>query len=323
MSIHHQRLEVETNASQDDIKKAYRRLARKYHPDRNIGDTEAETKFKEIKESYDVLTGKTQEQSHNPFDIFGDIFNFGGRQQRRQETVISTYVEFWDAVKGITQNLDLRQHIDCEACNGQGGSDLVDCKRCSGKGHISQQMSANFRVQTTCPECQGAKNKPNKICDACKGQKTIEKESKITVNIPAGISNGDVLRTTQEGRPVMVRVNVGQHPYFERHGDNLVYRLPVHYADVVIGSTVKVPTLDKEEDLNIPAGTKSGTFLKLSGGGFKNVMTGRQGDVAIQVLVDSPSVKSKEQEELLVKLRDMEDKSAWHKSFWENARKSD
>ncbi|MFM7397126.1 MAG: molecular chaperone DnaJ [Gammaproteobacteria bacterium] len=335
-------LDVPRNASEADIKKAYRRLAMKYHPDRNPGDKEAEGSFKEAKEAYEVLTDEQKraiydQHGHDGIDaarqgggaggfgggdfgdifgeVFGDIFGGGRRGGRSQvfrgaDLRYELELELPQAVFGYTTEIEIPRLMECETCHGSGaakGHTPTTCDQCQGSGQmrISQGF---FQLQQPCNRCRGTGRIIRNPCDTCLGQGRVRRTRKLSVKVPAGVSTGDRIRLGGEGEAgrnggpagdLYIEMNVKPHPIFEREGDDLSCEVPVSFATAVLGGAVKVPTLEGDVSLKIPAETQSGRVFRLRDKGVKPVRGGDRGDLFCRVVVETPVNLSSEQRELL------------------------
>jgi len=333
-------LDVARNASEADIKKAYRRLAMKYHPDRNPGDRDAEEKFKEAKEAYEVLSDASKralydQHGHAGIDAarqgaagagaqgfggaepFGDIFGGGrrgGRQQvyRGADLRYEIELDLAEAVFGKTADIEVTKLAECETCHGSGaarGSQPVDCETCGGVGQVRVSQGF-FTLQQTCPHCRGSGKVIRNPCDTCLGQGRVRRHKKLSVKIPPGVDNGDRVRLAGEGEAgrnggppgdLYVEVHVREHPIFERDGPHLSCEVPVSFATTVLGGKIEVPTLDGQVVLKIPAETQSGRVFRLKEKGVKPVRGGARGDLFCRIVVETPVRLSNEQREMLKK----------------------
>ncbi len=338
-------LDVPRNASEADIKKAYRRRAMKYHPDRNPGDKEAEESFKEAKEAYEVLSDEQKraiydQHGHDGIDaarqggggaggfggadfgdifgeVFGDIFGGGRRGGRSQvfrgaDLRYELELELPQAVFGYTTEIEIPRLMECETCHGSGaakGHTPTTCDQCQGSGQmrISQGF---FQLQQPCNRCRGTGRIIRNPCDTCLGQGRVRRTRKLSVKVPAGVSTGDRIRLGGEGEAgrnggppgdLYIEMNVKPHPIFEREGDDLSCEVPVSFATAVLGGSVKVPTLEGDVSLKIPAETQSGRVFRLRDKGVKPVRGGDRGDLFCRVVVETPVNLSSDQRELLKK----------------------
>ncbi len=338
-------LGVGASATEDEIKKAYRALALKYHPDRNPGDKEAEEKFKEAAEAYDVLRDEGRRANYDrygtadPFggnggfhstddifssfgDIFGDLFGFGSRSsgprpQRGSDLRYNLTMTFREAAKGMTTTLTIPRTVDCETCDGSGaapGSSPETCQRCRGTGQL-RQSTGFFQVNVQCPSCAGRGQVISKPCSTCRGQGVVEEERSLEVKIPAGVFSGARMRLRGEGElganggpngDLYVVITVEDDKVFERQDQDLVYKVKVSFVNATLGAKIQIPTLDEEIEFEIPAGTQTGTVLSIKGMGLPYPNEKRVGDLLVQVNVQIPTDISKEQEELLLKFEKLD-----------------
>lgn len=332
-------LGVSRNASDEELKKAYRRCAMKYHPDRNPGDKAAEAAFKECKEAYEVLSdgGRRRlydQHGHAAFehgmgsgnagpgfadmgDIFGDIFGNifgGGRQQGPRRGADVGYVmelDLEEAVAGVEKTIHIPTLAVCEPCKGSGSEDgkVETCSACHGRGQVRMQRGP-FMMQAPCPHCDGSGKTIAHPCRRCNGNGRVHDEKTLQVRIPAGVDNGDRIRLAGEGEAgpagappgdLYVEVRVRPHPIFERDGDDLHCEVPIRISQAALGDSVRVPTLGGEVELRIPAETQSGRVFRLRDRGVKSVRSRHPGDLYCKVVVETPVNLTAEQRELLEK----------------------
>ena len=334
-------LGVARNASDEDLKKAYRRCAMKYHPDRNPGDKAAEAAFKECKEAYEVLSdgGKRRmydQHGHAAFehgmggsnagpdfggadmgDIFGDIFGNifgGGRQQGPRRGADVGYIlelDLEEAVAGVEKRIEIPTLASCEPCNGSGSADgkVQTCTTCHGRGQVRMQRGP-FAMQAPCPHCGGSGKTIANPCPHCDGNGRVEEEKTLSVKIPAGVDSGDRIRLAGEGEAgpagtppgdLYVEVRVRPHAIFQRDGDDLHCEVPIRISQAALGDVVRVPSLDGELELRIPAETQSGKVFRLRDRGVKSVRSRHPGDLYCKVEVETPVNLTPEQRELLEK----------------------
>ena len=324
-------------ASDEELKKAYRRCAMKHHPDRNPGDAAAEAAFKECKEAYEVLSEPARrrlydQHGHAAFehgmgggggpgfggdvgDIFGDIFGniFGGgmRGGPRRGADIGYVMELdlEDAVAGTDRRIEIPTLAGCEPCKGTGSADgkLDSCGTCHGRGQVRIQRGI-FTMQQPCPQCGGRGQVVTNPCTHCHGNGRIEEEKILSVKIPAGVDNGDRIRLAGEGEAgpagtppgdLYVEVRVRPHDIFQRDGDDLHCEVPIRITQAALGDVVQVPTLDGETEIRIPAETQSGKVFRLRGKGVKSVRSRAPGDLYCKVEVETPVNLTARQRELL------------------------
>lgn len=335
-------LGVGKNASDTEIKKAYRKLAQKYHPDRNPDDEDALEKFREAKEAAEVLSDSQKRAAYDQFghagvdgsagggggggfggadfsDIFGDMFGdiFGGGRRRSGRGADLRYnleISLEDAVQGTETEIRIPTLVECGTCKGSGakpGSTPKTCGTCRGIGQVRMQQGF-FSIQQTCPTCQGSGQQIDDPCGQCRGSGRTEEQKTLSVKVPAGVDTGDRIRLSGEGEPgengapagdLYVEVRVKPHPIFERDGANLICDVPLDIATAALGGEVDVPTLDGRVKLKIPAGTQSERVFRLRGKGVKPVRGGAQGDVLCRARVETPVNLTNRQKELLEELQ--------------------
>ena len=325
-------LGVNKSTPKEDLKKAYRKLAMKYHPDRNPDDEAASEKFKELSEAYEILSDDQKRQAYDQFghdgvnpsfsnaqgaaegfsDIFGDIFSdiFGGssraggsRSLRGADLSYSVEVSLEDAVKGTSINLDIPSS---ERCSG----DWHQCSHCNGTGVVRMQQGF-FSMQQTCPHCRGEGEIHDPNCSICGGAGFIKKNKTLAVKIPEGVDTGDRIRLSGEGDvgkhgngDLYIQVDVQRHKIFERDGKHLYCEVPINYADAVLGGDIEVPTLDGKVKIKIPEGTQSHKLFRLNGKGIKPLRGGSKGDILVRVLVEIPVKLNKEQTAILKQFKE-------------------
>jgi molecular chaperone DnaJ len=338
-------LGVARSASDGEIKSAYRKLALKYHPDRNPGDHTAEEKFKEAAEAYGILADGDKRSAYDRFghagvnqgggpqgfdpsvfsdfgDILGglgDIFGFGdgGRRagpRRGADLRYDLEIAFEAAAKGTETQIRIPREETCTTCKGTGsasGAGPETCPQCRGVGQVRYQQGF-FTVAKTCGNCRGAGRIITKPCQTCRGNGRTTEQRDLKVKIPAGIATGQRLRLTAEGEhgvqggppgDLYIVVIVADHPFFQRHDDDLHCELRVPFTTLALGGSVLVPTLDGDEALHVPDGTTSGTVLKIRHKGLPNVSGRGQGDLFVSVVAAVPKKLSKEQRKVLEELR--------------------
>ena len=341
-------LGVSRDASSDDLKKAYRRLAIKYHPDKNPGDKAAEERFKEAAEAYAVLSDAGKRERYDRFgreglggqpgfpgfdqeifgdfgDILGNIFGVGsifggGRRGPRagQDLRYDLEISFEQAASGLEAPIDIPRLARCATCRGTGakGRDGVKaCPTCRGRGQVAFQQGF-FTIARTCGGCGGAGKRIVTPCAACAGQGRVRAESTITVRVPAGVDDGMRLRVSGEGEAsgdggpagdLYVVLHVAEHPVFRRDGAQLHCEISISFAQAALGTTVRVPLIGGgEEDLEVEAGTQSGTVLRLRGKGLPALDRTGRGDLHVSIRVQTPRSLSAEQRHLLEKLAELD-----------------
>jgi len=334
---YYETLGVERTATDEELKKAFRRLAMKHHPDRNPGDKDCEAHFKEAKEAYEVL-GDAQKRAmydrhgHAAFehgmgggggggfhadvgDIFGDIFSDifgggrGGRQRRGSDLRYMLDLDLEEAVFGAEKMIDVPTLVECEKCEGSGSADgkLSNCGTCQGHGRVRMQNGI-FSIQQACPHCGGSGRTIANPCKTCRGEGRVRHEKRLEVKIPSGVDTGDRIRLSGEGEAgpagappgdLYVEVQVREHPIFQRQQDDLYCEVPIRFSQAALGAELEVPTLGGEAAIKIPAETQTGKLFKLRGKGVRNVRNGHVGDLLCRVVVETPVKLSKHQRELL------------------------
>ena len=337
---YYEALGVARNASDEDLKKAYRRCAMKHHPDRNPGDHTTEAAFKECKEAYEVLAdaGKRRaydQHGHAAFahgtgggsggggghadmgdifgDIFGNIFGGGGARAPRRGADVGYVMELTleEAVGGIEKQIEIPTLDECDTCNGSGSADgkVETCTTCKGRGQVRFQRGI-FSMQQACPHCDGRGQSISNLCGDCRGQGRVERTKTLQVKIPPGVDNGDRIRLAGEGEAgpagvaagdLYVDVRVREHEIFQRDGDDLHCDVPIRISQAALGDSIRVPTLGGEVELRIPVETQSGKVFRLRDKGVKSVRSRAPGDLYCRVVVETPVNLTAEQRDLLEK----------------------
>ena len=300
-------LGINREASEQDIKKAYRRLAMKYHPDRNPDDADAEAKFKEASEAAEVLLDSEKRGTYDQFghaafdgsasaggfgggsfgsifeDVFGDIFGGGGGGRRSGPNrgadlryVLS--IELEQAVKGCNPKIKVPTLVECVECLGSGakkGTSPMDCVQCGGVGQITARQGI-FSIQQTCPRCRGQGRVIADPCLRCGGQGREQQQKTLSVKVPPGVDTGDRIRLAGQGEAgsrggpsgdLYVQVEVSDHEIFSRNGEHLYCDVPISFVDAALGGELEIPTLDGRVNLKIPAETQTGKQFRLRGKG--------------------------------------------------------
>ncbi|GGP42451.1 molecular chaperone DnaJ [Shewanella saliphila] len=332
-------LGVSRDTSEREIKKAYKRLAMKFHPDRNPGDKAAETSFKEIKEAYEILTDSDKKAAYDQFghagvdpnrgghgggqgdfgdifgDVFGDIFGGGRRGGQRQaargsDLRYNLELSLEEAVRGLTKELRIPTLATCDLCDGSGakkGTSATTCGTCHGQGQV-QMRQGFFAVQQACPTCHGRGKIIKDPCGKCHGEGRVEKSKTLSVKIPAGVDTGDRIRLSGEGEAgefgappgdLYVQVSVREHAIFTRDANNLYCEVPISFSKAALGGEIEVPTLDGKVSLKIPTETQTGRMFRLRGKGVKSVRSHAVGDLLCKVVMETPVNLNEKQKELL------------------------
>ena len=356
-------LGVSKTASEAELKKAYRKLAIKYHPDKNQGDKEAEEKFKELSEAYEVLSDPQKRQQydqfghaaftgagrgatgggfHDPFDIFSQVFSGGGGGGSIFEELFGMgggrsrsssgpadgadlrydmEITFEDAVYGTDKKIRVHRMDTCKECSGTGcakGSSKETCQHCHGQGQVAMSQGF-FSVRQTCPVCRGEGQIIKNPCKKCGGQGRVQAEKNLTIHIPPGVDTGSRLRVAGEGEgglrgghpgDLYVIIHVRPHEVFHRDGQDVLCELPIDFPTAALGGVVKVPTVTGEAKMKIPAGTQNGTILRLKGKGIPSLRGGGRGDQHVKIFIEVPKNLNKEQKELLMKYKEIQNKSS-------------
>jgi len=332
-------LGVDKGTDAAELKKAYRRVAMKFHPDRNPDDPKAEEKFKEANEAYEVLSDDQKRAAYDRFghagvegqggmgggggsnfsdifgDVFGDIFGGGGGGRRGgpargSDLRYNLELKLEEAVKGTTTQIKVPTLVSCKTCSGSGakaGSKPVTCTTCGGHGQVRMQQGF-FSVQQTCPNCRGRGTIISDPCKSCHGQGRVEETKTLSVKVPAGVDTGDRIRLSGEGEAgeaggpsgdLYVQVHVREHEIFKREGADLYCEVPIDFVDAALGGELEVPTLDGRVKLKVPAETQTGKLFKLRGKGVTPVRGGGVGDLLCRVVVETPVNLTSKQKEML------------------------
>ena len=321
-------LGVDSSASAQEVKKAFRRIAMKYHPDRNPDDKDADEKFKEAQEAYEILSDADKKAAYDRYghagvdqngggqggagfsdvfgDVFGDIFGGGGGRGRSgpargSDLRYDLQLDLEDAVKGKTGS--------CGGSGARKGSSPVTCDTCGGVGQVRMSQGF-FSVQQACPKCRGRGKIISDPCGICHGQGVREERKTLSVKIPAGVDTGDRIRLSGKGEAgpqggpagdLYVEMHVREHDIFVRDGSNLHCEVPISFAQAALGGELEVPTLSGKVKLKVPAETQSSKLFRLRGKGVAPVRGGAQGDLLCRVVVETPINLSPEQREILEK----------------------
>ncbi|HMK07406.1 MAG TPA: molecular chaperone DnaJ [Anaerolineales bacterium] len=333
-------LEVGRGASPEELRRAYRRLAKQHHPDVNK-DHGSEERFKEINEAYAVLSDEERRASYDRFghagvqglptdfsfgfaDIFEEFFGFGAGSRRNRRSPrrgadlrYDLTLDFLEAVAGVEKTIEFSRQEVCPACHGSGaepGTTPVRCATCNGAGEVRQvrQTFLGSMVNvSTCPACGGAGETIATACRACGGRGQVRRTVQRIVPIPAGVDEGTQVRLAGEGEPgvhggphgnLYIVVHVRAHAYFRRRGDDVLLDVGVNVAQATLGGRITVPTVDGEETLTVPAGTQPGKVMRLKAKGIPHLQRGGRGDQLVVISVEIPRSLSPEQRELFEKL---------------------
>ncbi|MFA6353874.1 MAG: molecular chaperone DnaJ [Candidatus Paceibacterota bacterium] len=360
---YYETLGVNKNASKDEIKKAFYKLAQKYHPDKKGGN---ETKFKQANEAYQVLSDDAKRSKYDQFgsgfenvgggygggsqggfggfdtsgfsggfsstgadfdfgnlnDIFSDFFGggaggMGGGRQNRRGRDISTEIQisFAESIFGTNRKILITKTSNCLTCNGSGakiGTKMETCKHCNGQGKIRESQRTIFGNITNtkiCEVCLGAGEVPKEICDKCKGKGVLRREEEVSIVIPSGIRDGEMVRMTGYGEAISkgttgdlyIKINVTSHHIFKREGNDLVMNLNLKLSDALLGTKYPIQTLDGEIEVTIPEGVTINEILRVRGKGVP--IKNKRGDLLIKLNIKLPSKLSRKERELIEELK--------------------
>lgn len=347
-------LGVNKSASKDEIKKAFYKMAHKYHPDKKGGN---EAKFKEVNEAYQVLSDDEKRSKYDQFgsgfermggfqggqasgwdfsgfqnagadfdfgnlnDIFSDFFGGGmggGRTQARRGRDISTEIQisFHDSVFGTERKVLITKTSKCSSCGGSGakaGSKMETCRHCNGQGRIRESkrtIFGNISSAKVCEACYGTGEVPREICDHCKGKGVLRREEEISINIPTGIRDGEMVRMTGHGEAISrgtagdlyIKINVTPHPVFKREGNDLTMNLNLKLSDALLGTKYAIQTLDGEIEVTVPEGVSMNEILRVRGKGVP-YGKGKRGDLLIKLHIKLPGKLSRKAREAIEELK--------------------
>ena len=333
MNDYYATLGVDKDASADEIKKAYRKLALQYHPDRNPGDKAAEEQFKAINEAYAALSDPEKRANYdrfgtvNPggfpgggtgdigdiFDLFNQVFGGrsaggGGRAPRGEDLETAIEMELGDVLHGVEKEIEFDRMVMCDTCNGQGGK-REPCKACQGRG-VQEQMQrtifGNMMAQVPCTSCSGRGYKLLETCQTCKGQGRLRRKEKVSIKMPAGIDDNQMLRVSGKGNmgpggagDLFVRPHIKPHPQLHREGPNLIYELKLGLAQAALGNKTEVPGLEAPIEFNVPPATRDGEVFELEGKGLPYPGSSRRGKLQVVTQIDVPTNLSAKAKDLL------------------------
>jgi len=366
-------LGVSREASPEEIKRAYRQAAMKFHPDRNKGDAGAEVKFKEAAEAYEVLSDPQKRGRYDRFghaglggvaghdfshmraddifsvfgDIFGDLFEgspFGGGRRASRGVDLQTEIELSlaDVAHESERQIEFTRSDFCDRCAGKGaepGTKVESCRTCGGYGQVERTSGMGFfsaRMVTACPDCRGRGSTFTKACKDCRGTGRSPKRRVVSVKIPAGVQDGQVIRLRNEGEPgedgsvrgdLHCYIRVEPHPFLQRHGNDLLCEVPISFTQAALGTKLEVPTLNGKEEITVPAGTQNGELFRMAKKGLPDLRSRRVGEQVVRVLIEIPRKMSSQQAELLREFAKTEDRAVLPetkgfreklKEFWSN-----
>ncbi len=357
MTDYYEVLGVARDATPDEIKTAYRRLAHRYHPDKNPDDKVGEERFKEASRAYEVLSDppkRAKYDRHGPgafagargedyagfgrnvSDLFGEIFSdFFSRREKRgrargRDRLYTLDIDFVTAVFGGEHVLEVTRHEPCETCSGTGarpGSLPQICRACGGSGQVRVQQGL-LSVSKRCTYCRGRGKLISKACEVCAGKGDLARPAQLKVKIPRGAHDDTVLRYAREGEPgvgggpagdLRVLLRVKPHPIFTREGDDIHCQLPLTLAEAVLGGSVEVPTVDGRVRMKVPPGTQPGHTFRLRGKGAPRLHERGRGDQKVTVSVEVPRELSERERALWEELRQLDDGQHYpgRTAFWE------
>lgn len=350
-------LGVEKTASKDEIKKAFHKLAHKYHPDKNAGD---DGKFKEVNEAYQTLSDDTKRSQYDQYgegfangfpgggagassgfggfdfsnmsgtefnmgdinDIFSEFFGGGmgrgtrGQTERGRDISTELSIPFSESVFGVTRTILITKQSTCPTCTGTGakpGTKQETCKKCNGKGQIHEMRRSVFGTFSSthvCDVCHGSGSVPSEKCATCHGAGVLRKETEISIKVPAGINNGEMIRLQGMGEAIghgrasgdlYIKINVLPHKLFKREGSNLHTDIKIKLSEALLGGTYTLETLDGPVTIKIPEGITHGELLRIKEKGVPGAR-GKRGDILVRVLIEFPHKLSRQARELVAKL---------------------
>jgi molecular chaperone DnaJ len=340
-------LGINRDAPEDEIKKAYRKLAMKWHPDRNPENPKAEEHFKEAKEAYEILSDGSKRAAYDQFghagvdqaaagagagfsgnfaDAFGDIFSdiFGGGRTRSSvyrgaDLRYNLEISLEDAARGAETRIRIPTMEECATCHGSGaktGTSPSTCPTCHGHGQVRMQQGF-FSIQQTCPRCHGSGKIVVSPCATCSGAGRMKQHKTMSVKIPAGVDEGDRIRLSGEGEAGMnggppgdlyVVIHLKPHPVFNRDHNDLHCEMPISFTTAAVGGDIEIPTLDGYAKVKVPTGTQTGQMFRLRGKGIKGVRSTSHGDLICHVAVETPVNLTARQKELLAELESINEK---------------
>lgn len=367
---YYETLGVSRDATDDEIRKAYRKLAHKYHPDKTGGDKEAEEKLKEINAAYDTLKNPEKRAKYDRFGAagetmgaggfgggfsgfggagtetpFDDIFDMffgreGGGARRRAATPgndleYRVTITLREAASGSKKKISFNRMENCSECSGTGsapGTSPETCTQCGGTGQV-RVAQGFFSITRTCPRCRGMGKIVSNPCSSCSGRGMKKSRRELSVDLPAGVDSGTRLRIAGEGEPgqgggprgdLYILIEVERDELFSRDGNDIVCEVPISFPQATLGATLRVPSLNGEAELKVPAGTQSGTVFRLRGLGMPDIRGYAHGDQLVKIVVETPAKLTREQKDLLKRFEELSDAKAYplHRRFMDTIKKS-
>ena len=344
-------LNVNSDADEDEIKKAYRKLAIQFHPDKNPDNKEAEDKFKEATEAYEVLRDPEKRQRYDRFghagvegmttdfggfgvnldDIFGDVFGdllggFGGRQRspkRGRSLQYNLEMTLEDVIHGKQVEIQVPRVETCPTCDGSGaktGTDVVTCPQCHGRGQISQSQGF-FTMARTCPRCHGEGEIIQDPCPSCSGRGLVRNTREIKLNVDKGVDSGFKYQLRGEGEAgvngappgdLFVVINVAPHERFQRDQNDLITSTTISFVQATLGAKISVQGIDGREELRIPPGTQYGAQLRIPNKGVPIYKRSYSGDLIVEIEIETPTNLSSEQRRMLGEFAKLRGESEHH-----------
>lgn len=362
MKNYYDTLGVSKEASQDDIKKAFRKLAHQHHPDKSGGD---DKKFKEINEAYQVISDEQKRKAYDQYgpsfdqmgrgggaswqdyahsqgfgfdpnniqfdfgdlgDVFGDFFGFGGTARRGgrrapsrgKDIQMELTIDFHESLFGVKKEVKLFKSVLCQKCKGNGaepGTKITTCTTCKGAGEVTmvqRTILGNIQTRGICSECRGEGSKIEKKCHECGGSGAVRTQEVLDVSIPAGIDNGNTIRLQSQGEAgskgapngdLYITIRVKADKRFTRKENSLLVTLPLQYSQVALGDSVALETFDGTLTLKIPSGTQTGKVFRVAQYGVPYLHKQGRGDLLVTVVLKTPEKLSRQQKELIEKLK--------------------
>tara|TARA_B100000131_G_scaffold322053_1_gene374710 strand:- start:187 stop:1206 length:1020 start_codon:yes stop_codon:yes gene_type:complete len=327
-------LGLSKDASDSDIKKAYRKLAKKFHPDKNPDDSNAQKRFIEISEAYTTLSDPAKKAAYDGagrgfkgfassksnfksygfqeiFNDFGHIFGGSVRQDVYQGSSANVYEEnigltFNESIFGVDKNIEIKYKKICNPCNGNGKNERAgtkECVHCNGSGKRTVHQGGYTYMTTRCFECRGVGKVAVQKCRACNGSGGEDVVENLTVSIPPGVKNGDSIRITKDKSAIiLINIKISSSDSFSRKGDDIYTSATISIPEAVLGCKKDIKLLEGSKIVTIPAGVTHGTKLRLKGLGANNISKGSKGSMFVEIFIDIPRDLTKKQKELFEEL---------------------